>query len=243
MAAENLNLIALRLIRHSDRQSILTAFSRERGRVSLAVAAGTGRGAARMQALTMPLSLLDCMVDIRPGREILTLRSAIPSAPLPSIHSHPVKQLSAMFLAEVLTAVLRDNQGEDRLYDFISGAVSLLDTTDSPRAIANFHIWFLYHLGILLGIEPDTSSYRPGSLLDMRDGLWRTAMPLHGQALDAPDSTAAWLLSRMTAQNMNMFAYTRAERNRLLDGILSYYSIHLTDLTRLHSPSILRDLL
>ena len=68
-------------------------------------------------------------------------------------------------------------------------------------------------------------------------------MPLHGQALNASDSTAAWQASRMTARNMDLFAYTRAERNRLLDGILSYYSIHLTDLSRLHSLTILRDLL
>lgn len=243
MAAENLTLITLRLIRHSDRQSILTAFSRERGRISLAVAAGGGRSAARMQALAMPLSLLHCSVLIRPGREIFTLRSAMPAQALPSIHSHPVKQLSAMFLAEVLTAVLRDNQGENRLYDFIEGAIRLLDSTDSPRAVANFHIWFLYRLAALLGIEPDTSSYRHGSLLDLRDGLWRTSMPLHGQALDGADSAAAWMASRITAGNMDRFAYTRAERNRLLDGILSYYSIHLTDLTRLRSLSILRDML
>lgn len=235
-----LTIIALRTVRHTDKQSILTAYSRSHGRISLAIPAGKGRSASRMQALTMPLSILTCVADIRPGRDISAMRSAMIATALPSLHSNPVKQMTAMFLAEVLATVLRDNQGEGPLFDFIAGSIRLFDSLSEPRAIANFHLWFLYRMGVLLGIEPDTSTYTPGSLLDMRDGLWRQSMPLHGMALDRDQSAAAWNLSRMTVTNMHLFAYTRSQRNALLDRLMDYFSVHLVNLARLKSTDILR---
>ena len=147
----NVNMIALRLTRHSDRQSILTAYSREAGRLSIAIPAGGGKNASRMQALTMPLSLLQGVVDMRPGREIVNVKGLQLAEPLHSLHSHPVKQMSGMFLAEVLAAVLRDNEGDAVVWSFIESAVKVLDSLVDGKATANFHLWFLYRLGALTG--------------------------------------------------------------------------------------------
>ena len=70
----NLHLVALKTTKYSDTQTILTAYSRERGRVSLALPAGSGKGAARVRALTMPLAVIECVSEVRPGREILPMR-------------------------------------------------------------------------------------------------------------------------------------------------------------------------
>ncbi|MDE6418019.1 MAG: recombination protein O N-terminal domain-containing protein [Duncaniella sp.] len=102
-----LTFVCLRLTRHSDSRSVLTAFSRELGRVALSVPAGQGRGAARLRALTMPLSVVQCETTAAPGREVLPMRQAVPAAVFGSLHSHPVKQLTAMFVAELLTGVVR----------------------------------------------------------------------------------------------------------------------------------------
>ncbi|MDE5786855.1 MAG: DNA repair protein RecO C-terminal domain-containing protein [Duncaniella sp.] len=239
----NVNMIALRLTRHSDRQSILTAYSREAGRLSIAIPAGTGRGAARIQALTMPLSLLQGVVDARPGREIVNVKGLQLAEPLHSLHSHPVKQMTGMFLAEVLASVLRDNEGDPVVWSFIESSVKVLDSLVDSKATANFHLWFLYRLGALMGIEPDVSTYTDGSLLDLRDGLWRRSPALHGEWLDKEESRAVWLLSRMTIGNMHLYRFSRTERNRILDGMTDYYSAHLVSLHRLKSLDVLRMML
>ncbi len=236
-------MIALRLTRHSDRQSILTAYSREAGRLSIAIPAGGGRGAARIQALTMPLSLLQGVIDARPGREIVNVQGLQLAEPLHSLHSHPVKQMTGMFLAEVLAAVLRDNEGDSVVWSFIESAVKVLDSLADPRATANFHLWFLYRLGALMGVEPDVSTYSSGSLLDLRDGLWRISPALHGEWLDREESRAAWMLSRMTITNMHLFRFSRAQRNRILDGLINYLSAHLVNLHHLKSLDVLRMML
>ena len=93
-----LSFIALKSTRYSDSQSILTAYSRELGRVSMAVPAGKGKGASRIRALTMPLSILECETDVKPGREVMPIRQVRPVIVLGEVHTHPVKQMLAMFL-------------------------------------------------------------------------------------------------------------------------------------------------
>ncbi len=108
--------------------------------------------------------------------------------------------------------------------------------------VANFHICFLLHLGRLLGIEPDVSTYAPGSVLDMRDGIWRKSMPLHGEVLAPDESEAAMRLQRMTYANMPTFRFTREQRARALDMVLRYYTLHVTSLSGLKSLDILRSM-
>ena len=242
MAATELHLIALKLVRYNDRQSILTAYSLEAGCVALAVPAGAGRSAARTRALTMPLSLLSAMADLKSSREIPPLRNPMPSPALHSLHSSPVKQMVAMFLAELLAVILRDGQPDSALFRFLASAIMVLDAA-SEKETANFHLAFLCNLARHIGIEPDISTYRYGRLLDLRDGQWRDSAPVaHHDFLDTAESATAAMLSRMTMENMGKYKFSRNQRNRALDVMISYYSMHYVSLRRLRSREILRTL-
>ena len=50
------------------------------------------------------------------------------------------------------------------------------------------------------------------------------------------------LLSRMTFGNMGVFRFSREERNRVLDVIISYYRLHNAAIGTLRSPEILKQL-
>lgn len=146
------------------------------------------------------------------------------------------------FLAEVLSAVLQSGDPDPAMYDFLEASVRILDNADVKQT-ANFHICFLYNLARRLGIEPDVSTYIPGSVLDMNDGTWRMSAPLHSAYLDPEASALAFRLSRMTYANMDRYRFNRKERNAILDGILGYFSIHYVSMRYLRSLDILRSLL
>ncbi|MCI9172643.1 DNA repair protein RecO [uncultured Duncaniella sp.] len=236
-----LTFISLKTVRYSDTQSILSAYSLEHGRVSLVVPSGKGKGASRLRALTMPLSVLECETDFRPGREVLPMRQARPVEVFNGIHANPVKQMIAMFLAESLSMLLRESVPDEGVYTFIHSSVKWLDSIPAECS-ANFHVCFLLNLGRLLGIEPDVSTFRHGYVMDMRDGIWRSSMPLHGEWLASDESSAASMILRMTYSNMSRFRFTRQQRNRTLDLVLRYYSLHLAPLSHLHSLDILRSI-
>lgn len=238
---KELHIIALRTVRHTDRHSILTAYSLELGRVAFAIPAGAGREALRRRALLMPLALVECVADIRPGREVMIMHEPRAEEPLTSLRTNPVKSSLVMFIAEVLGVVLRDGPPDELSYAYIHNAVTLLDRLPT-ESVANFHLMFLYGLGRFLGIEPDVSGYRQGMVFDMLDGRFRLSAPMHRHYLDPVQSGAVVALSRMNPANMHLFKMSRHERNQLLDGILQYYSLHYTGLQSLRSLDVLREL-
>lgn len=227
MKCEELHCIALRTVRHSDRQSILAAWSRERGRVGIVMPADNGREARRRRALTMPLALFEGIEPSRPcSGELVRLRELRPTAVTSSLHSHPVKGSVALFLAEVLDSVLRMAQPEQRLWDFLEASVRALDALSAPVAVANFHLWFLRALATLTGIAPDFGTWRPGAVFDMEEGVFRASAPLHGRYLQPEEALAVRLLGRMTPANIAGIRMPRELRSRMLDGILEYYALH-----------------
>lgn len=238
----DINIIALKTTKHSDTQSILTAYSRELGRVAFTVPAGSGKSAARIRALTMPLGIIECVSAQRSGREILPMKNPMPIETLNSLNSDPIKRMVAMFVAEILSVTLPNGAPDHTLYDFIVASAKVLDAADAT-ATANFHICFLLNLARHLGIEPDTSTYTPNSLLDMADGRWRMSMPLHRNYLPPEESAVAYKLMQMTFGNMRRYRFNRNDRNLIIDNILEYYSLHYTTMRRLKSLDILRSLL
>lgn len=236
---ESLHLICLRTVPHNDRHSILRTFSLERGPMTFLQPAGNGREASRRRALLMPLGLVECVADIRPGRDIHIMSQPRCINSLQGIRSNPIKTSVALFIAEVLDATVREAQPDRNIWHFVENSVMMLDALPG-NSVANFHICFLMRLGPLLGIEPDVSTYSPGRVFDMIDGVFRASPPLHRNYLDSKQAEAVAALSRINYLNMHLFKMSRDERAEMLDGILRYYSIHYAPLTGLKSLEVLR---
>lgn len=236
----NLTLIPLRITPYSDKNSILSAYSREMGRVSCLLPAGAGREAQRRRALLMPLCPVRCQVAVSPGRDVFPMREPVAWPPLPLLSADPLRCAVALFLAEVLRAVLRQSESEPALFDFI--AESAVRLNDPSVSVPNFHIVFLLRLLDYLGVAPDLGGYHGGMVFDMVDACYRTAAPLHGKFLMPDESTALARLARIDWRNSHLYKYTRAQRARVLDLILQYFSLHVVSLSGLKSVEVLREL-
>ncbi len=237
---QSLHCIALHAIKYNDKYSILKAYSLERGTLSFLVPAGKGKGAMRMRALVWPLSLFECEGRIDPGKEICSIKEIRISYPLPNLRLNPIKNVIAVFLADLLNAVLRETPSDKALFLFVSDAVRRLDSI--RKGVANFHICFLYQLAHYIGIAPDISAFREGSVFDMIDGTFRQSAPLHKKYLDQDQAKVVADLSRMTFDNMHLFSLNHRQRIELLDGIMDYYTIHYSSLTNLRSVQVLHAL-
>lgn len=233
-----LHCIALRTIKYNDKHSILSVYSLEMGRLSFVVPAGNGREANRRRALLMPLSIFECVANIKPNSDIHTMRDVKLSMPLHGIHSHPMKGAIALFIADVLNVVLRENQSDNAIFAFLIDAITRFDVMN--EGLANYHLCFLYRLGRFIGIEPDISTYQDGAVFDMQDGRFRMTPPMHHKYLNADDAKVVAMLSRITFDNMRYYRFNRIQRNNLLDRILEYYTIHYSSLSQMQSLDVLR---
>lgn len=241
---QQLDCVALRTIRHSDRSSILVAYSRQMGRVGLLVPAGKGASASRMRALTMPMAAFECVASVTPGRELFHIRDVRPddATRAGGCGGDAVRSAVGFFMADFLSAVLREPMADEPLFERVREIARRLWESDR-RGLANVHIAGVASLTVPLGIEPDVETWRPGRFLDMREGRFTTSPPsTHTDYLSQPDSRMAWLLTRMTLRNARFYRFSRDERNEILRGLLRYYTLHGYKVGNLVSVDILRDL-
>lgn len=232
-------IIPLRTIRYSDSRSILNAYTRENGRMSFLIPDGAGKGIARRRALFQPLFPIDGTVESRPGAEFARLKEPRPAFPLYGIATNPLKQSVALFIAEVLSALLRHPEPDPLMFDFILSSVRTLEETPTQR-IANFHIVFLYRLTEFFGIKPDAYSWKKNHIFDLRDAVFRQSPPLHSDYLEAPAAALLPVLDRLDYRSMSLLKLTRKERNDILDKIINYYGLHDFPIYPLRSLEIFR---
>lgn len=234
---ENLDCIALRTVRYNDRHNILTAYSRQRGRVVMILPAGSGQKAIRARALTQPMAVFQCVADVRPNRDMMQVRD-IRAAGVARA-DHPMRSALGLFMADLLASVLREPQCDVHLFDFVVEMAAYLAVAKSG-SLANLHICFMLRLQHFMGIEPDWSTYTDGAVFDMADGIFRQSAPLHGQWLPSGEAAGAWHLRRMTMRNCSCFRMSHAERNLILDRIIQYYQIHFPGIGTMSSLEVLR---
>lgn len=237
---ETLDCIALRTVRHTDRHSILSAYTRQRGRMSFLITAGNGREASRRRAILMPGSRFSCVADIRNTDRLPVMRDVMPRGATP-VGTDPVKAAVTLFIADFINTLMRDSMPDELMFSYCDSMLEFY--LGAPhRGTANFHLLFLIGMMRFAGIEPDISTYRPGYLFDMNDGVFRSTAPLHGSFLEREEAAVTATLLRMNMRNMGLWKLTAAQRNAILDRLIEYYALHFASLQSMRSLDILRSL-
>ena len=227
MPSTILHCVALRTVRYSDRHSILTAYSAEAGRVSLLVPAGGGRGAARIRALTMPMGVLECVVDLKAGRDIYPFKDLTADAScLQGDYGHPVRGVLGFFLADFFYQTLKEPMADAEAFGLVRDTSRLL-WTGPERGLANLHLLTMVRAATVYGIRPDTTTAAPGRFFDMAAGVWHNDVTLYGRhCLNAERSEAAQTLLRITPHNYHLFRFNRTQRAEAVDTMVEYFRLH-----------------
>lgn len=239
----NLHCIALRTAKYSDRYSILSVYSREMGRLALLIPATAGKKASRYRALTMPLSMFECVATITSGRDVHPIRDLKPeSESLKRDYNDPLKSTVSFFLAEFFASILREPVADVPVYELLRSTVEKLSQC-SDKETANIHILTLVRTASVLGIEPDISTVREGSYFDMAEGVWRTDLSgVSSSCLLREKAVQAHLIARMNQNNFSKYKFNRNQRNETIDLIIKYFSLHGFGKPDLPALDILRDI-
>ena len=150
-----------------------------------------------------------------------------------------MKSALGIFLAELISKVIREEQTNRLLFDFLLQSLQVLDLTDTSPA--NFHLVFMIRLSRLLGFYPDATDYQKGMYFDMRNGTFTRYQPMHIQFLSPNESAVFHNLLRMSYENMSAFRFSGRERQTIIQRILEYYRLHLSDFPEIKSLEVLHD--
>ena len=232
--------IVLHAIPYNDTYAIVAVYTEAFGRVSYLVSRSRGKKAAAQKALFMPFAVLDMEVEHLPKRDLHRIKDCRFCFPQTDTFCHPVKNVLALFLSEVLFRTVRNTEADSPLFLYIYKAIAFLETAD--RGIANFHITFLFHLLHYLGIYPDTRLQKDGTYFDLLNGEFTYLLPTHPHYLSAEESRAFARLLRINFENMSLYSFSRQDRVHIINRIFEYYRLHLPDFPEIKSLAVLQSL-
>lgn len=155
-----------------------------------------------------------------------------------SLTTDVIKQSIAIFLSEVLTGALREEEPNPQLYRFIEAALQWLETHDK---IANFHLLFLLNLTRHLGFYPETRNIN-ASYFNIEEAYFTDTVPV--SAFISGENLIAF--KTLIGTNFDAIDTLKLHvdlRQKLLEILLSYYEYHLPGFKRPRSLDILKGLL
>lgn len=232
--------IVLRHVKYGDSSIIVDMFTESMGRVSFIVRIPKTQKGKLKKQLFQPMTILSIVFNYRQRSSLQHIRDISIAEPFLSIPLEPAKIGLAMFLAEFLSYVTRDEQKNEYLFSFIDQSLQWLD--GATDGYANFHIVFMLGLSRFIGFFPNLEGYREGSLFDLREGRFTQTAPLHSDFLQ-PDETQTFVsLMRLDYRTMHLFRMNRTQRNRITEDILLFYRLHVPDMPELRCLGVLKEL-
>ena len=161
---EHIQGIVLRAIPYGDHGLIVDMFTDTLGRHSFATYR-TSHQLSRHRRQSMPtwlrpLTLIEFDADIHgtPSR-LPYLKGVATTYTYNTLHTHPVKSLITMLIAEFLGNALREENTNPLLFQYLTQSFIWLDT--AQQDYANFHLVLFMRMTRFIGIQPPPHAPRP----------------------------------------------------------------------------------
>lgn len=237
---EKFDGVVLRTIKYNDTLMITDIYTRQKGRKSFLLPISHSKKARVRNVLFQPLSLVSFTAPQRGAKQLVRIAEAQPYLLYSSIPYDVVKSSIALYLAEVLTHALREEEPDEVLYTYIERALFWFD--DVTEGYADFHLVFMAQLLRFLGIAPNIENAATNSYFDMQAGSLVREHPLHPHFL-LPAATAAFIkLFTSDFLSVRALALNGELRGNFLAVLEEYYRLHVPDFPTLRSSDVLREL-
>lgn len=199
------------------------------------VRSAKGKGKA---ALYQHGNLLDLVVYSGQRGHIFHISEARLAHIYRSLPFDVVKSALLLFYIEILNKAIREEEANPALFHFLFESFIHLDETES--VLASHPVWFLLGLSKFLGFYPSAS---PGKFFAFTEGKFSDAMYAEGYYLDAEISSKLRHVLDPEFVNFDQMHFTHAERRELLQGLLTYYRLHIEGFGTLRSLPVLEEIL
>ena len=171
-----------------------------------------------------PLTQLELDANHRNNGNLESIRSVKIINPYKTIHLDIVKNSIVMFLSEILSKSIKEEEKNFALFNFLKDSMIWLDQS---KKFSNFHIHFLIKLLSFLGISPDQSN----------QDLNRSEYCVNGEIVS---NFKSFLGTEF--DNSSCKVNTSKKRKELIEFLIKYMQIHLPDFKRPNSLNILYEL-
>ena len=235
----NTRAIALKVTNYSENSIVAQLFTEAFGIQSYLINGARKPKAKIPLNMLQPLHLLDMIVYHKDSGALQRIKEASASPLLQHIPLDITKSTVAIFLNEILYKVLKQQQPDSQLFEFIQQSILWLDQTENP--IQNFHLCFLMKLSKFLGYMPSVmEKHLP--YFDLVDGIFTKFAPAHSYVLQEPHTSMFETILNISYEHSHNIQMKHEDRIYLLNQIINFYKLHTENFGNVNSLSILEEI-
>lgn len=215
--------IVISKIKYRDNDLIVKCFTLHKGVVSylLRGVLNSKKGNTRVAYFQL-LSQLQIEENYRENQSLQSIKDVRLDCSFTSLHTNILKSSIVMFLAEVLSSVLKEEEENQQLYNYLETAFRWLDATDE---FSNFHLLFLLILTKHLGFYPDTSDTNQ-RYFNLNNGLFEPRKE-NVYSVSGENLTVLKALLGTNFDTLNTIKLNSKQRQSFLSMLLLYFELHL----------------
>lgn len=223
MALITTKAIVFSAIKYGDSNLIVKCFTKEEGLKSYMIygVLKSKKGKLKM-AYFQPLTQLKITANHKQNKELHSIKEVRVINHNQTIYASIVKQSLVLFLSEVLSNIIKEEEQNQALYNYIETSLIYLD---SSKSVSNFHLLFLINLSHFLGFYPDvTNPNLP--FFSLSEGNFTSLSP-RKWFICGKEILAFKKLFGKTFETISEVSFSKNERKMVLDIIIKYFELHL----------------
>lgn len=231
------NSIVLSKLKYRDYDLIVKCYTQQRGVISylLRGVLKSKKGLSKT-VYYQELSQLQIEESYKPNQSLQFIKEVKFNYIYKSLHSNIYKSAIVLFLAEILSNVLKEEEKNDDLFHFIEAALQYLDNEDQ---FSNFHLLFLLKLTRYLGFQPENLN-NDYPYFNLETGIFEASN--HGiYSISGENLT---LLKRLLGTNFDGLKSVKInakQRQEFLNMLLYYFELHLGSFKKPKSLQVLNE--
>ena len=218
------NAITLSKLKYNDSDLIVKCYTEQTGISSFILkgVAKNKKGKQSKNAYFQSLSQLQLVFNYTNKKSLYYLKAIKPSYIYSTVHSNIFKSAIALFLADILSNVLKEEEKNETLFSYIETTLQWLD---NQLYFSNFHLLFLLNLTKYLGFYPDTSNQN-FNFFNLYHGKFQSNKS-DKYSISGENLTLLKQLLGTNFEAISSIEINSKQRQSFLNMILLYFELHL----------------
>lgn len=236
--------IVLHHFKYAEKSVIAKIYTEKHGLQSYIINGVRNKKTKNKATFLQPLSLVEVNAFKKENKGLQQIKNIKLADPFQQIPFYIYKTSIAFFIAEVLYKVIKEEERNTSLFQFLYNSIQILDLQNENYI--NFHLVFLAQLTKYIGFYPQNvqSELAENTIyFDLQEGIFLTSLPYHQFFLEPSLSKEVRNIFGTNFEDMNKLNIKNNDRKLILNSFLNYYSLHLSNFNTLKSKEILEEIL
>lgn len=230
--------IVLHSFKYSESSIIVKIYTLHFGMQSYILKGVSNKKNKSQKAFLQPLSLVEINVYHKEKKGLQSLKSIKPEVIYQTVLFNVEKITIAFFIAEILEKLIKEEEPNENLFEFLHYSFQYLDADDDNYI--DFHLIFLAQLSKYLGFFPQNVNEEMAHYFDYENGEFKKVLPNHTHFLEK--EIAGDLKQIFIATYASKIKLTSSKRRQVLNAMIDYYTLHFHNLSNLKSIEVLKEL-